>query len=227
MKTKVFLIGWIALMLPALASAQFKERKVRFAIGIQPHVNWIHADEMELQEGPVRLGIGAGCRVDYRFEKHYAFSVGLDWNQSGGNIIYNSPFYLDLTSGLDTLSSGTRITYKVQHLEIPIAFRIMMREIGYSTGFLELGLDPMFNLQASIDANENKIVNEPFQSGVNPINLAWHAGAGLNYSLGASVSLQFELFYRNTFLDVTRENNIRKPDNARINEIGINFGILF
>lgn len=227
MKTKVFLIGWIMVLLPTLANAQFKERKIRFAIAVQPHVNWIHADEPELEEGPVRLGIGGGWRVDYRFEKHFALSAGMNWNQSGGNVIYNSPFYLDPNSGADTLSAGTRITYKVQHLEIPFAVRFMMREIGYSTGFLELGIDPMFNLQASIDANDNMIVDKPFQSGVNPINLAWHAGAGLNYSLGGSISLQFELFYRNTFLDVTRENNIRKPDNARINEIGINFGILF
>jgi len=85
----------------------------------------------------------------------------------------------------------------------------------------------MFNIHSYINATDNNVENEPFKQGINRINLAWHTGVGLIYSLGGSVSLQFAVTYKNTFLDVTRENSIRKPDNARINVIGLNVGILF
>jgi hypothetical protein len=227
MKTKVFLLAWILVFSITYGKAQDQERRVKLAISVEPHFNWMHADENSLSAGAGRLGINGGLRVDYRFEKFYALSFGVNWNQTGGNIIYNEPLYLGLSSGTDTLRAGTKVTYRLQYVEVPLAIKFLTREIGYSTWFFEIGLDPMFNIQAYIDANDNSVVKEPFKPGVNRFNLAWHTGIGLNYSLGGSVSLQFAITYKNTFLDVTRENDIRTPDNVRINVVGFNVGLLF
>lgn len=225
MKTKVFLT--IALIFgSALLNAQQSDKRVSFAISVQPHVNWIHSDETYLSQGPVRLGIQGGLRLDYKFERFCALSFGVNLNQTGGNIIYNDPLSLDLVHGLETLQAGTRVTYRLQYVEIPLAMKFILPEIGYQTWFAEIGLDPMFNTSAYINATDNNIEKEPFKQGVSKFNLAWHTGIGLNYSLGGNLSLQFALVYQNTFLDVTSENNIRRPDNARINQIGLSIGIV-
>jgi hypothetical protein len=111
-------------------------------------------------------------------------------------------------------------------VDIPLSIKFLLPEIGYATWFAEIGLNPMFNTKALINATDNNIENEPFQQGIGKFNLAWHAGIGTNYSLGGRVSLQFALVYKNTFLDVTRENNIRKADNSRINQVGLRIGLV-
>lgn len=227
MKTKIFLAAITLLFGSTLLPAQHSFRRVNFAISLQPHLNWIHADESFLGKGPVRLGIEGGLRMDYKFERFYALSFGVNLNQTGGNIIYKEALYLDLINGQNILQPGTRVTYRLQYVEIPVALKFIMPEIGYLTGFAEFGLDPMFNTHAFINATDNNIEKEPFQQGVNKFNLAWHTGIGFNYSLGGSLSLQFAIVYKNTFLDVTRENDIRKADNARINQVGLNMGLVF
>jgi hypothetical protein len=227
MKTKIFLAAITLLFGVTVLNAQHSGRRVNFAISLQPHVNWIHADESSLGPGPVRLGIEGGLRMDYKFDRFYALSFGLNLNQTGGNITYKESLYLDITKGLDTLRPGTRVTYRLQFVEIPVALKFILPEIGYSTWFAEIGLDPMFNTSAFINATDNNIEKEPFQQGVSRFNLAWHTGLGINYSLRGNLSLQFAIIYKNTFLDVTRENDIRKADNARINQIGLKMGIVF
>jgi len=227
MKTKFFLTVVTLLFGSVLLYAQHPTRRVNFAITLQPNVNWIHADELHLSTGPVRMGFEGGLRVDYKFERFYALSFGVNLNQTGGNILYNEPFILIRESGRDTLQSGTKVTYRLQYVEIPVAFKLILPEIGYSTGFAEVGIDPMLNTQAFINATDNNIEKESFEDGVRKFNLAWHAGLGLNYSLGGHMSVRVALMYKNTFLDVTSENNIRKADNTRINQVGLNIGLVF
>lgn len=226
MKTKA-LIACILIFSSSLVNAQYHGRKFSVAVGFEPHLNWIHADESRLAAGPVRAGISGGIRLDYRFQRSFAFSTGINWNQTGGNIIYSESILLDLPSGLDTLRAGTRVTYRMQFVEIPVALKLILPEIGYSTWFAEAGIDPMFLSKGYINATDNNIQKVPFQNGMSKFNLAWHTGLGMNYSLGGALSLQVELIYKNTFLDVTTENNIRKPDNSRINQVGLNIGIAF
>jgi hypothetical protein len=49
----------------------------------------------------------------------------------------------------------------------------------------------------------------------------------LVYAFGNGMGLQVQAIYKNTFLDVTRENDIRKPDNTRINQAGLSIGLIF
>ena len=226
MKTRTVLTGFL-ICLTFTLNALPRERKVRFSIGTEPHLNWIKPVDNHLEQGPVRLAISGGIRVDYHFMKPFAFSFGANWNQTGGNIIYKESTSFDLATGRNTLMPGTQVTYRLRYAEVPVDLKIVLPEIGYSTLFLESGLDPMFITGAFIDATDNNIQKAEFRQGVIPFNLAWHAGIGLDYAVGRIMSLRFELIYKNTFLDVTREYNIRKPDNVRINQVGLNVALVF
>jgi opacity protein-like surface antigen len=227
MKTKVFLAAIILIFGSAVLHAQSSDRRVHFTISFQPDVNWMHADESTRANGPIRLGMEGGLRLDYNFERFYALSFGVGLTQTGGNIIYNTPLHIERTTGPDSLMAGTRVTYRLQFVEIPVAIKFILPEIGYSTWFTEIGLDPMFNTNAFIDATDNNIEKEPYKQGISKFNLAWHAGLGMNYSFGRNLSMQFALIYKNTFLDVTRESETGKADNARINQAGLRIGIVF
>jgi hypothetical protein len=227
MKTKIISILLVLLFGYSAAEAQYRERRVNFILNVEPCVNWFHADEAHLEKGPLRMGISEGLKLDVRLQKAFAFSVGVNWSQWGGNILYSEPVSFDLESGVQALQAGTTVTYRLQYVEIPFALKVMMPEVGYSTWFFEAGLDPMYNTKALINATDNNIKNEPFQQGINRLNMAWHSGLGLNYSLGGNLSVQFALIYKNTFLDVTRDTPYRQADNTRVNQVGLRLGLVF
>ena len=208
-------------------SAQEENRKVRFLLYGEPHINWLYSDEPHLETGTVRMGVDAGMRLDLNFDRYYAFSFGAGIHQTGGKIGFTDTLYLDRITGFDTLVPGTQITYRLQYVEIPLAVKFKTPQIGYTTLFAEVGLDPMISTRALIDATDNSIIKESFQQGVYGFNLAYHTGIGLVYELRNGMGLQFQLVYQNTFLDVTREGNIRQPDNTRLNQAGLSIGIIF
>lgn len=226
MKTRILLIGFLAAIALSL-NARSTERRLHLALGFEPHVNWMQAGEAQLPNAPVRMALSGGIRVDYLFLKPFAFSFGANWNQTGGNIIYKRTFVLDPSAGGGSLLPGTTVTYRLRYAEIPMALKVVLPEIGYSTWFIEAGIDPMIRTGAFINATDNNISKMPFEQGVSPVNLAWHGGLGFDYSLGRVLSLRFQLVYKNTFLDVTRENGIRTSDNARINQVGLNLAFVF
>ncbi len=225
MKTKITILLAVLFLVPGLILAQKEQPPVSLMIHLEPHTGWLNPDEAHLSRGPLRIGLAGGIRLDYYFESHYAFSLGIDLNQTGGNLKFAEAFDLDLTSGIETLMAGTQLTYRLQFVEIPMAFKFMTNQVGYTRYFLEAGLDPMFNTKALIDATDNNIIKEPFQQGVPMFNLAWHAGIGFRYSFGRILGLQAALFYKNCFLDMTDENLLRKPDNTRLNQVGISIGL--
>jgi hypothetical protein len=224
-KTGIFAV-WVAFFLVSGSlPAQVDQRPVSLLVHVNPNGTWTGFDETHLDKGRFRMGIAAGLRLDYNFEKYYALSLGVQINQTGGSLVHKDQVVVDRTSGYDTLIPGTRLTYRLQYLEIPLAIKFMTPRIGYKRFFLETGLDLMFNTRALLDATDNNISKEPFQQGVGVFNLGYHAGLGFRYMFGQVLGMQAGLYYKNTFLDVTRENDIRKPDNTRLNEVGITIGL--
>jgi hypothetical protein len=47
------------------------------------------------------------------------------------------------------------------------------------------------------------------------------------YEFANGMAIQVKTVYKNTFLDVTREGNVRKPDNTRINQVALSLGLIF
>jgi len=227
MKTKLTLLILLAIQVSLPVFAQESERPLRFMILAEPHLSWLSPDEQHLTPGKVRFGGGAEMRLEYNFDRYYAFSLGVGIDQTGGNLIYKDSLFLDRITGLDTLVPGTRVTYRLQYVEIPLSIKFKTPQIGYTTYFAEAGLDPMINIKALIDATDNSILKEPFQQGVARFNLAYHTSLGYMYEFANGMAVQVKAVYKNTFLDVTKEGNVRKPDNSRINQVALSFGLIF
>jgi len=228
MKTKklIMIIAALAGFFSSVVAQQDYER-FTFSIVAGPHVQWLHTDQLQADPGTIGVGFGAGLMADYYFQPHYIFSFGLRFNQTGGAISYGGPVYLNRITGLDTLQAGTKIKYHLQYVEIPLALKLMSREIGYVSFRTEFGLDPWINIKSLVSATDNNIRKEPYAHQINGFNLAYHLGTGINYSLGNGMALLFTLFYKNTFLDVTKDAGMPVHDNVRLNQAGITFGIVF
>ena len=190
------------------------------------HLNWIFTDYPDNNPGPVRIGGGAEFHVDYFFEPNFAFSSGIIWSLSGGNMIYSKSVPISFVNGIDSLPAGTQLTYHLQFVEIPLGLKLVSREIGYSTFFADFGIDPMLRIRAVGDTSDNMHNKVQINDELSRVNIGYHCEFGINYSLGNSMAVVLAIYYQNTFLDFTTDLN--KPhDNSRINLAGIKLGFGF
>ncbi|MCK9326296.1 MAG: PorT family protein [Bacteroidales bacterium] len=227
MKNKNLLIALMMILIPMTGLGQIYQRPVNLLIHAGLHGNWLNPDEIIPAGGRTRLGLSAGLRMDYNFHQHFSFSWGAGFVQAGGNVIYADGLFVDLDDRLDSLPRGSQVTYRTSMLEIPLAMKLQTNRIGYTRYFVEAGLDPLIRLKSTIDVDYEDLKNEPFTEGIPVFNLAYHAAVGLRYSFTRLLGFQVSLFYKNTFLDFTKEHAKQPADNIRLNQAGISLALTF
>ena len=224
---KKILIMCLFLGVVGSLSAQYKDSPLKFTISAASHLNWLFSDHPDNTPGPVRLGGGAELHLDYFFEPHFAFSTGVIWTLTGGNMIYSKSVPMSFITGLYTLPPGAQLTYRLQFVEIPLGLKLVSREIGYSTFFSDFGINPMWRNKATGDTSDGMNEKNPIFKEVSRYNVGYHVELGICYSLGNKTSIVVSGFYKNTFLDFTTDYMDKPHDNSRINLAGIKLGFGF
>jgi len=225
MKRNLFLIILILCGTYVLGQKQYK--KIQFSLVGSPHVSWLKSDLKENQTGPVFLGYSAGVDFDYFFDSNYGFSTGLSLERTGGSLTYTDEQVIHFTAGYDTMAPGTKMTYQLQYLDIPLGLKFTSTEIGYTTVFADVGLNILINTKSTATSTDNNYVKEPLPEEIPLFNIAYHVEVGIMYSFGNNLSLIVAAEYRNTFLDLTRDLGAPFADNTHINQIGLKVGLAF
>ena len=76
----------------------------------------------------------------------------------------------------------------LQYLDIPLGLKLKTEELGYGTFFLQLGFNPMFNINAHVTSEDGIFDKEDIKASVSTFCLGYHVGAGFEYRLGGSTS---------------------------------------
>lgn len=214
-------------LLSLIAFGQVQEKSIRFSLVGSPSLNWLKSDLKENARGPLFFGYYAGVEFDYFFDTNYSFSTGLNIQSTGGSLIYADQNIVHFDIGADTLKAGTKLTYQLRYLDIPLGLKFTSGEIGYSTIYADVGLNLLFNTKATATATDNNIVKEPLTDEISLFNIGYHVEGGVMYSFGNNLSLIVGLEYRSTFLDMTNDLGAPKPDNTYINQVGLKLGLAF
>lgn len=248
---KIVAIAALACLLHTLqAQTQVEGGELRFGFQFSPTVAWMTTNDKDVGPSGALLGAKLGMIGEFYFAENYAFTSGLGFNfNSGGRLLYQKPgsYWVDaetnLLPGLDTLGAGTKLTYRIQYLEIPLGFKMRTREFGYLSYFLEP------NLTIGIRTQARGKIDDPSKQGedeekynirreVNPLNLSWGLMGGGEYSLSESTRLVVGLGFQIGFADVTKDNGTiidpvlvngaRKEDSKGVsNSIILRIGVLF
>ncbi len=204
---------------------QFKS--IKFSLVGSPHLSWLKSDVKENESGPVYFGYNAGLEFDYFFEEHYGFSTGINLERTGGSLTYTDQQIIHFDMGADTMAAGTKLSYQLQYIDIPLGLKFTSSEIGYTTIFTDVGLNLLINTKATASATDNNYVKEPLTDEISLFNVGYHVEAGIMYSFGNNLSLIVALEYRNTFLDLTKDLGAVVTDNTNINQLGLKLGLAF
>ncbi len=225
MKRNILLI-WL-IFVGGIVFSQERSSPIKFSLIASPHLSWLKSDVVNNEKGPLYFGYYAGLEFDYFFEDHYGFSTGLNLESTGGSLIYLDEQVIHFDSGIDTMAPGTKMTFQLKYIDIPLGLKFTSSEIGYTTVFADVGLNLLFNTKATCTATDNNYVKASISEEISVFNIGYHVEGGILYSFGNNLSLVVALEYRSTFLDLTNDRGAPVTDNAYINQLGLKLGLAF
>jgi len=228
------------------------QSEFRFGFQTSPTFSWMNTNDNSINGNGTNLGLKLGLMGEKYFQENYGFTFGINFgfNQGGtlkyqgsGNIwpeAVSSPVFLDLPN-------NTELTYNLQYLEIPFAFRMRTQEFGYFRYHLDI---PSFTLgiltQAkgditTADPDFPDATEEDIRKAVNLLSFGLGLSGGVEYSIGENISLIGGIGFQTSLLDVTKDRgtNYIKPvqdsapiigeedSSGKVNVITVRLGILF
>jgi len=198
-------------------------QNLRFSIIGDPQISWMVPDKGGIERKGAVFGLNAGMGMDKFFAENYAFSTGITITNLGGKLSYPESLEYKIGNTTKIIPSGSTITYSLQYISVPLGLKFKTNEIGYSTYFANLGLNPMLNIRARASDTKNIIDKDNISEMVNLFNINYFITLGIQYSLGGTSALIGGLGYSAGFADVTR----KADDKIGINTFTIRIGVLF
>ncbi|MDR1155492.1 MAG: PorT family protein [Bacteroidales bacterium] len=212
----------IVIVLLLAAGAVFgQSSNTRFGIFFDPVVTWLRSDVSDVTRDKARLGFDLGMSADIYFAKNYAFATGISLLNTGGTLKYSNEITLRTKDGNVPLHPDTRVSYKIQYIKLPVAFKFKTHMIGRITYSANMGFDPMVRVSTRADFNDLKNVKATRETKL--FNLGWHFGVGAQYSLGGEAAIFGGLSFMNTFMDITKPQHDRITSNNLVFRIGVMF----
>jgi hypothetical protein len=111
----------------------------------------------------------------------------------------------------------------LQYLDIPVGLKLKTEELGYLTFYLQLGLNPMININARGESGDGTLDDESIRENTPLFNLAYHAGLGAEYRLGGNTALIGGIRWTAGLTDVTNNDKA----NVTAKSISLHLGIMF
>ncbi len=199
------------------------QSRMKFSVHADPQFAWFNSDEENVvPEGSI-FHLQTGLQMDLFFDRNYAFVLGFGINNMGGNLRYMDS--TEFVSKGDTLFAipGQTIRHNLQYLDIPLGLKLKTEELGYATLFLQVGFNPMININAFATSKDDVFNKENIREVTNLFNLGYHAGIGIEYRLGGSTAAVGGIRWSSGLTDVTDSDKA----NITMNSISIHLGILF
>jgi hypothetical protein len=214
----------MSLLFAEVASSQ---ARTRFGIHADPAICWFSSDISTVGNDGVRPGFTFGLAINRFFAPNYAFSTGISIESAGGKLTSALPTDMDVANSSVLVAAGEPMIYKIQYVVVPLGIRMKTNQIGYTTFFSDLGLDPKVVIGGKCDIPSLDIEGANALEEITPFNIAYHVAAGIEYSAGGTTSIVLGLKFANNFLDVTEDINSQPSDKIMHKVLSLNLGINF
>ena len=213
----------ILAFLGAFLSLYAQSTRVKFNVEVDPQSSWFRSDEVSVEPDGSIIHMHAGLNMDYYFAENYAFVLGVGINNLGGNLLYADSTEFSSKGETLLVEPNQSVKLNLQYIDIPIGLKLKTEEMGYATYFLQLGFNPMINLNAKATSDEASLDKADIKESINTFCLGYHVGLGIEYNLGGSTSLIGGIRWSSGLTDVTDNDRA----NITLNSITLHLGVLF
>jgi len=206
-----------------IGSFSGKAQEVKFGIRLDPQLNWFSATGDIVENTHNRFGFNGGLVIDKYFAENYAFSTGLSLSTAGAGVTYTDSLQLTFSSESRDIPGATKLTYKLQYLEVPLGIKLRTREFGYTTFFAQMGLTAQINVKSRVESKSLFSKELDASDEINLLDMGYHFGGGIEYSLGGNTAIAVGLIFKNGFTDVTKLS----ADKVTLNTLSLRIGVMF
>ncbi|MFC2118379.1 porin family protein [Bacteroidota bacterium] len=227
MKRLSLILITIFIIVFSINAQSFISEKVRLGVVVDPFASWMSSDSRDAEYDGVRFGINGGLALDYYFQENYSIATGITINSTGGQLVFEEPITFNHSGIVDTLPEGVHLTYKLQYIEVPLTIKLSTKQIGYAKYFARIGFCPSLNIKATGDASALNIRDEKINEEMSLFNLSYYIGAGIEYQLAGNTSLLLTVFFKNGFIDLTKNYSGGFADKTSLKNMGISIGFMF
>lgn len=202
----------------------------RFGLQFSPHLDWTKAQDKHTTSSGVKVDFNYGLVADFSIALRYAVSTGINISQYSTIIRHEDTLTMFNSFPNDSFRLGTKASYKLQYIDIPLVLKLKTNEIGYVTYFGQFGFDLSVCTKSRGDISDNSGVrnkdDENLGPDISPFNLALNIGGGIEYSLSKSTAFITSLSFHNGFLDISDSPKDFKSKTI-LNAVELKVGILF
>jgi len=213
----------IITFLGAILSLNAQTSRVKFNVEVDPQFAWFSSDDETVEPDGSIFQVHAGLNMDFYFAENYAFVLGVGINNLGGNLLYADSTEFSSKGETLLVEPMQSVKLNLQYIDIPIGLKLKTEELGYATYFLQLGFNPMINLNAKASSEEASFDKVDIKESIITFFLGYHVGIGIEYKLGGSTALIGGVRWSSGFTDVTDNDRA----NVTLNALSIHLGVLF
>lgn len=196
---------------------------LRFSFMASPQFSWFNPESTTIENNGIKMGMRVGLLADNFFSQHYAFTSGVFINSTGGKLIFNEKTKVRFKETSDSIPAGAIMTYRLNYFSVPVGLKLTTREIGYSTFYVNLGLNADVRFKAKADLPVLNYSRELIPDEIGLFGFSYYLGAGVKYSIGGNTALLGGITYNGGINDILAHEEL----SAVINTLTIQIGILF
>lgn len=219
---KIFII-LLGILLINITFVTAQESSRRFSIFADPQLSWLTSDTKKFKSDGAVTGFNIGFSADKFFADRYAFSTGLSINNLGGNLKYLVDGKIETRDDNYDIVSGSTVKVKAQYLSLPLGLKFKTNEIGYLTFTAQVGVLGHVRLKGVVWEETLQIDKETATNQFDLFFASYYIGAGTEYSLGGSSSLQAGIIYSNGFVEAYNAGYGK----VSIGSLALRIGIVF
>jgi hypothetical protein len=208
------------------------DKNFHFGISIVPSLFWASPGTNNNTANSVGLGFAFGINLEFYFTQNYGFVTGLNLANIPSNYT-NSMTYKDGAGNVDSTITTTH-KYVMQYVEIPLLLKFRTLPIGLFRYFAIAGFDPGIRTSSKDDVTVSGTIGgtsisrsasgENINSETSIIRLSYVFGAGVEYNIAGTTSLQGIISYDAGFLNVNTGSN---SGNITSKGVTLTLGVLF
>ena len=196
-------------------------------LSASPQLSWMTSDASFTKNDGAIMGFNFGLLTDFFFADRYSLSTGVFINNTGGKLKYNETFSFKTSDSTYVLAPESVVRYRIQYIDVPLAFRMESNPIGYFVYYAQFGVTNQIRVGASADIAAVEVNGVGCKDEVSLFNMGYNVGAGLNYYFSKNTAITVGILYNNGFLDVTSNSGKPKKDKVSLKSFMLRCGILF
>src|SRR5690606_24504446 len=124
-------------------------QKVRMGLAANPQLSWLKSDVTHVEGDGLQMGFSFGMQTDFFFSDRYSITTGVLINNTGGSVTYGDSIRFKTSDETLALDPGSSIKYRIQYIDIPLAFRMESNQIGYFVYYAQFGITNHLRVGAS------------------------------------------------------------------------------